>query len=206
MRRLAEIEEHLQNLESEVRSSELTAEFPVARIFESVRPYEREFVSLLFLVPFLQPIPLWGVSSVLGLMLMLLHGSFFVRGAKAGVPARVAGYVLSRRVLLPILVGARTLVRWVERVPAWHASSRILPSSLRWNAGAMALLAVFLSLPLPVPASNAVPAYVILVFILAELSENLILLALAWLGFLGNLFFFTFIALAPYLAVRFFPF
>jgi hypothetical protein len=206
VRRLAEVENHLLNLENEVRSAEVSAEFPVARIFESVRPYEREFVSLLFLIPFLQPIPLWGVSSVLGILLMLLHGSFFVRGTKAGVPKRVAAYVLSRKVLLPILVGARAIVRWVERVPAWQASSHVVDFSVRWNAGAMALLAVFLSLPLPVPASNAIPAYTILVFVLADLSENLLLLVLAWMGFLGNLFFFALIALSPYLAVRFFPF
>jgi hypothetical protein len=206
VRRLAEVEGHLQNLENEVRAAEPTAEFPVARIFDSVHPYEREFVSLIFLVPFLQPVPLWGVSSVLGLLLLVLHGSFFVHGKKGSLPNRVARYVLSRKVLLPILIGARAIVRWVERVPAWHASSRVVQASVRWNAGAMALLAVFLSLPLPVPASNAIPAYTILVFVLAELSENLFLLALAWLGFLGNLFFFSFIALAPYLAVRFYPF
>ncbi len=199
MRSIGRVRQQLTAFEGEVMRAPEFSRYSVSRIFESLSPYGRELISLVFLVPFFQPIPIWGVSSVLGMFLMIMHGAVFVRGREAPMPRRVTEFEMPRDRLLLVLKGAQKLVSWVEKVPAWHSNLPMVQKNFRWNAAAMAFLAFFLSLPLPVPASNAVPAYGILFFLLSELSENLFLWGLAWIVFLGNIVFFSALAGLPFI-------
>ncbi len=204
MRHLAVVECHLKELESEIVAAPESASFSLKRVFEGVAPYEQEFVCILLVTPFLQPIPVWGLSSILGVFILLIYGSVFLSGKNTPIPKRVSEYVVPQKVLLMVLRAGQKLVRLVERVPVWKRANFVMKHSLRWNAFAVAFLGFLLSLPLPVPASNAIPAYTILFYILAGLTENFFLFLLAWICFFGNIIFFSALAIMPLLAYKLF--
>lgn len=204
MKPLTAVKSHLEIFEVKVLAgvNNPNTTFSVREFFESVSPYGREFLTLLFVVPFLQPIPIWGLSSLLGLFLAFLHGRYFIFGSHSLLPARVASYQISSKNLLLLLRGAQKLLAWLNRMPNWLGEFSSVAFLLRTNAAAMALLGLFLSLPLPIPGSNAAPAYAILFFVVSELTENVLLLLLAWLSFLGNLAFFVMLGLLPWLGIQ----
>ncbi len=134
---------------------------------------------ILLCLPFTTPVPLPGVSSVIGIAI-----AWLVLLGAGSRPARLPGWLgrrtLSSDSLKVILTVSRRLVEGLERVVHPRRSEWLTTRWSRWlHAALMVLLAGLLTLPLPIPFTNAAPAYalILLSLCLMERDGRLIFLA-----------------------------
>ncbi|NBR86383.1 MAG: exopolysaccharide biosynthesis protein [Verrucomicrobia bacterium] len=128
---------------------------------------------LLFLAfPFITPIPLPGFSTPFGLVIALL-GVRMVLGQKPWLPERITARELPAR-LLPklLLVTSRALGR-LEKLLKPRLFYPEYPAAFQRASGAVIVICgLLLLLPLPVPFSNAFPAFTIILLAAAGLERD----------------------------------
>lgn len=160
----------------------------------------RGYVLLIMLLalPFCTPIPLPGLSTPFGLIIALI-GVRLAFGAKPWLPERLLDSRLPPAVFAKVFAAARRIVLWFERLlrprMLWTVSSSRLEQA---HAVPIVLCALMLLLPLPVPFSNVLPAWGVMllaggllerdgVFIIAGyVATTLALLFFGIIGFLGK--------------------
>jgi hypothetical protein len=136
--------------------------------------HERSFaVILAFLcLPFLTPLPLPGLSTPFGIAVLLLGAQLAIRKHRPWLPQRLLNW------RIPPRFGARLIgfVAKLFRPLEWIIRPRL---GFMQNAPAMVLVGIalvfdgaLLSLPLPIPFSNAVPAWFALIKILGITEED----------------------------------
>lgn len=124
----------------------------------------RGYVLLVMLLslPFCTPIALPGLSTPLGLIILII-GARLAAGAKPWLPQRLLDTRLSPKVFAKVFALTRKLVLGFERLLRprllWVTGSPLLE---RLHAIPLVLCAVMLLLPLPIPLSNVFPAWAIL--------------------------------------------
>ncbi len=124
----------------------------------------RGFVLLVMLLalPFCTPIPLPGLSTPIGLIIGLI-GARLALGAKPWLPARLLDTRLPPETFKKVFAVTRRLILGFERLLrprlAWLTSE---PWRERAHAVTIVLCAALLLLPLPIPFSNTLPAWSIL--------------------------------------------
>jgi hypothetical protein len=125
---------------------------------------------ILLCLPFLTPVPVPGVSSPFGVVILLLAWRIAFR-----LPPRLPDRIGERRISFsqhPLILqtGIRFL-RLVERLVKPRRSHWLAwPLVLQGNAALLALMAALLALPLPIPFSNSLPAGAI-VLLAASMME-----------------------------------
>jgi hypothetical protein len=147
-------------------------------------------VCLISILPFMQPIPIPGLSSILGLIVLLQGvGLMFLR--KPLLTKKMKDVVIPAEKFEIIYKVATKFTKFADKISIYQhpwANSR----ASHFICGlAIVLSAAFLSLPLPIPFSNFVPALSIALICLGLLEEDLILLlmglsitlAVVWMGF-----------------------
>lgn len=124
----------------------------------------RGYVLLIMLLalPFCTPIPLPGLSTPLGLIIAIIGGRLAL-GTKPWLPARLLDTRLPPETFKKVFAVTRKLVLWFEK---------LLRPRLAWVTGApwldqvhavsIVVCSLMLLLPLPIPFSNIVPAWAIL--------------------------------------------
>jgi len=129
------------------------------------------FVAFLVL-PFCQPIPLPGISTPFGLVL-LLYGFRVAIGREPWLPRRLLDVRISYPVLSKLVAAGSVLARWIERLikPRLRAFTAAPPVRIVNGLAIMASAFVFM-LPLPIPLSNAIPAWAVLLICLGMLQED----------------------------------
>jgi hypothetical protein len=132
---------------------------------------------LILALPFVSPLPTLGLSAPVGFVAML-SGASLVLGCKPRVPAWISRRRLSHdlvvRLALVMAKAAEWAGRWVR--PRW---SFMLWPGLRQCIGLGLVSAGFiLSLPLPIPFSNSIPAMAILLLCLGAIVEDGAIIAL----------------------------
>lgn len=141
------------------------------------------FLVIVFLcLPFVVPVSIPGMSTVLGLMVILLS----VRLA-LGRPPSLPGF-LGRRALKPatvkrILNASVKVVRLLEKLVKPRRTKWLTWPSAMWvNGWVMAFLAFLMALPLPpvVPFTNSLPSYAIILIALSIMEEDGLTI---WLGY-----------------------
>jgi hypothetical protein len=127
---------------------------------------------ILLTLPFLQPIPLPGLSTPLGLAICLICLRLAL-GQRPWLPKSIQRKVLPAGFVPRVLDLAAKIISWLERVlrPRWlvltdHALIRQLHALIMF-AGASILL-----LPLPIPFSNNLPAWSILLLACGLLERD----------------------------------
>lgn len=148
------------------------------------------FLILFLTLPFVQPVPMLGLSTPLGAIIGTL-GVFMALGKRTWLPRRLLRKELSAKLvgsccqwLIKILNQTEKLIR-----PRWsfmiqHPFFRFL------NAGLICIFAFLLALPLPIPFSNAVPAYFLILNSLGWLEGDGVVIAISYIvAALGFLFF-----------------
>lgn len=153
----------------------------------------RGFVLLLLLLalPFSTPVPLPGLSTPFGLIIALI-GVRLAIGAKPWLPAKLLDTRLPPKVFAKVFAVARKIILAFERLlrprMLWVTGS---PLREQLHAIPIVVCAVLLLLPLPIPFSNTIPAWSIMltaagllerdgVFILAGYGTSV--LGLAFFG------------------------
>lgn len=114
---------------------------------------------MLLALPFCTPIPLPGLSTPLGLIITIIGGRLAF-GAKPWLPAKLLDTRLPPEVFAKVFALTRKIVLWFER---------LLRPRLLWVTGSagreqlhavpIVICALMLLLPLPIPFSNVVPAW-----------------------------------------------
>ena len=158
---------------------------------------------ILFLsLPFLQPIPLPGLSVLFGLSIALL-GTFMILGKPPWLPVNFAARSVSSAHVKRI---CRTLEQIAGRMESWIRPRGRVFFKGRWSrtliGASVFCLGFFLSLPLPVPATNSLPAWGLFFLSLAVLEEDVAVLALGVLLTFINLCLFAALAAIPALGWR----
>lgn len=146
---------------------------------------------MLLALPFCTPVPLPGLSTPLGAVIALI-GIRLSLGEKPWLPARLLDTRLPPATFRRVFFVARKLVLAFEKLLRprlrWVTAS---PRLEQFHAIPIVLCAVMLLLPLPVPFSNAIPAWGVLL-IAGGLLEHDGVFILA--GYLSTLFALTFFA------------
>jgi hypothetical protein len=131
-----------------------------------------DMLLILLAVPFCTPIPLPGVSTPFGLTIALI-GFRLAAGQKPWLPARIMEARLPAGFFPRFLSATRRLVRALE----FFLKPRLV-YVLRWRLvrhgmGLMILLAgLLLLLPLPIPFSNFLPAFTVVLLSAAMLEDD----------------------------------
>lgn len=130
---------------------------------------------LIAILPFMQPIPIPGLSSVLGLI-VLLQGIGLMIWDKPLLTKRLKKVVISHEKFAIIQKAASKFSSITSKLSAFKnpvVNSRV---SHIFCGASIILSAGFLSLPLPIPFSNLVPALSIFLICVGLLEEDIILL------------------------------
>jgi hypothetical protein len=144
----------------------------LASLIAAARGRADDLLLILLTLPFLSPIPVPLLSTVLGVLIALL-GIQRIRGSSCSLPARLLEARLPPRFLRLTLAGAGRFLGWLERFlrprlegiadrRGWQIVSGIL----------IAISGMLLSLPLPVPMSNFFPAITVLLLAAGHLERD----------------------------------
>jgi hypothetical protein len=147
---------------------------------------------LIFLaLPFCTPIPIPGLSTVLGLVIALIGFRLSLR-QKPWLPAKLLDTALPPRFFVTMLSAGR----WILRALEWGAKPRwiaLVEQPLLQHAyGVMILVSgLLLLLPLPIPFSNFLPSIVIILTAMTLLERDGYCAILAFIAFILTLCFFA---------------
>ncbi len=138
-------------------------------------------------LPFLQPVPMGGLSTVLGPLVALL-GVRLCRGEKE---LRLPAWIGRRRVeekTLQILLGAARRFFAVAETFC-RPRLQVLLAHERVTGAGIALAGALLALPFPIPLSNMICAGPATMLALSTLEDDGLLAVLGWLGLILSLAF-----------------
>jgi hypothetical protein len=168
-------------------------------LFELSGPQGHGFLTIFLILPFLQPIPFPGFSTVIGLILATI-GVFVALDRPPWLPRRFAAYSVEPAVVLRLCAALEKLLARMERLIKPRVKTVF---AHRWfrvlNGTCWVLNALALSLPLPIPFSNFVPAVVVLLFALGTMEEDFVVILLAWIGTIASAAFFAALVILPML-------
>jgi hypothetical protein len=146
-------------------------------------------VCLIAILPFMQPIPIPGLSTILGLV-VLMQGVSLMLLRKPMLTKKMKEIQISPERFEQIYKAAEKFTKFSDKISVFNhvwTNSRLS----HFICGlAIVLSASFLSLPLPIPFSNFVPALSIALICLGLLEEDIFLVisglsitvAVIWMG------------------------
>lgn len=182
------VERHLRALEAAVDGP-----MTLGELTHRMRHAGFGLIVIFVCLPFLQPLPLAGLSTVLGAFIAL-QGVQLLRGRRE---PHLPGWIGRRRIeekTLHLLLGAaRRFFALTEKVsrPRWRA----LAGNERAAGAGIALSGALLALPFPIPLSNMICASPAVLLSLALLEEDGLIALLGWLGMFVSISFHVGLAL-----------
>jgi hypothetical protein len=127
---------------------------------------------IILALPFCQPIPLPGLSTPFGLALMFFGFRIALR-QRPWLPAWILRRRISHETLTKLVKGALAVARRMEKVV--HPRLRFFknwPSFTFLNGLAIVSSSFLLMLPLPIPFSNTIPAWAIVLLAAGMMEED----------------------------------
>lgn len=169
------------------------AEGPVTlkELFTICGPQGQAFLAVFLVLPFLQPLPLPGISNLVGIVLAII-GVFVALRRPPWLPRRLAVAKVEPDAVLRICARLEKLMGAIEHVIRPRAQWLFARRWFRVTNGVVWIAhALVFSLPLPIPFTNLFPAVVILLLALGILEEDLATIVVAYFGAVLNLLFFA---------------
>jgi hypothetical protein len=177
--------ERVLRLAAECRGRDLT----LGELQKHIGRHSQFLLIFLMALPFCQPIPLLGVSTPFGLLLALL-GLQLALGRELAVPQRFCETVIPKKFFPVLLTGAGRLLHRLEKHLRRRNVAFVESPTVRRVCGAnIALCALLLSLPVPIPFSNVFPAIPIALTAAALLESDGTMLKRAAASAVVNLLF-----------------
>jgi hypothetical protein len=166
----------------------------IGKIIDILHGRGFDVLIIILVLPFCTPIPLPGLSTPFGLILMLF-GLRIVLRKRPWLPQRLLNLEISYSTLTKMVKGALAVATRLEKV--LHPRLRFFkdwPSFSVLNGLAILTSAFVLTLPLPIPFTNTLPAWAILLMA-AGMMENdgavivagYLMAGMTWV-YLGSLF------------------
>ncbi len=147
----------------------------IGNIVEHIEGEALLILSLVSILPFMQPIPIPGLSSLLGLI-VLMQGIGLTFWGRPFLTEKMKVAEISHERFEIIYNAAKKFSIFTAKISAFKhpmANTRIC----RILCGITIMIsAAFLSLPLPIPFSNFIPALSIFLICIGLLEEDLILI------------------------------
>lgn len=161
------------------------------QLIELLGENSHHILIIFFCIPYLQPIPFPGLSSIFAFVILTI--SFFLLMQKAPwLPAKINGVRLKQDLLLKIISGAEKIWMKLEKViyPRFPIVFSF-PGAKVFDFFMVLISAILLSLPLPIPFSNFIPTLPIFINSLGHLEEDGLLILISYVLFALNLLFFA---------------
>lgn len=172
-------------------STEQKSHHTLGELFVLLEPLELALSGILFSAPFLQPVPVPGLSTPVGLTLAVLAVLTMSGRGHRALPRRLREHRLSAETVSKIITYTEKFLQTIQRLPHWNLgrAGRVLAHPRALGAH-IVFMAILLSLPLPIPFSNTVPAWGIVFTCLAMIDANGFFILISYLLLIGNLLFF----------------
>lgn len=146
---------------------------------------------MLLALPFCTPIPLPGLSTPLGLIITII-GVRLAFGAKPWLPAKLLDTRLPPEVFAKVFAFTRKIVLWFERLlrprMLWLTGTARLE---QLHAVPIVICALMLLLPLPIPFSNVIPAWGIMLIAGGLLERDGVFISVGYVAALFTVAFFA---------------
>lgn len=161
-------------------------------------PKGHALLSLFFVLPFLQPIPIPGLSVVLGVCISFF-GFFMFLGRPPWLPERVAKIEVEKKFLLRVTLALESLLKKIERVVRPRLSEVCERRGFQALHGFLiGWHALLLALPLPIPFSNMIPAVCLWLIALGSLEEDFAVILAGYGMAIVSTVFFAMLVVAPF--------
>lgn len=166
----------------------------VREILEATKGRGFHLLLVLIALPFVTPVPLPGVSIPFGVAVALIGGRMAM-GRKPWLPERILNHRLPNRFLSKLLASTTRVIRWAEfllRPRLMFLHEHVV---FRRLAGVLiALSGLFLILPFPIPFSNSLPAWTVLLIAAGALERDGVFFVGGCVMFLVTSVYFTLLA------------
>jgi hypothetical protein len=149
----------------------------LGKIVEHVEGEALLILSLVSILPFMQPIPIPGLSSVLG-FIVLLQGLGLMIWSKPLLTKKMKNLNITHEKFEIIYKAAKKFSGFTSKISAFKHPITNSRASHILCGFAIVLSAGFLALPLPIPFSNLVPALSIFLICIGLLEEDFILITI----------------------------
>jgi hypothetical protein len=157
----------------------------------------------IFTIPFLQPIPTLGLSAPFGLMISMIGFCMMLR-IPPWVPKRFKRLTIKKDLLHSCSDTAEKIFLRIEHL----IKPRLLfmhRSIFHRITGALILLnGILMALPLPIPGTNSLPAWTLLILGLSEIEEDGLMTLIGYALSAGCFIFFILLAWAALTGVSIF--
>lgn len=181
--------DHLDEIEERCLKGDLSLQ----EIFD-IFGADGHYVLITFLIlPFLQPIPLIGLSTPFGILIISVVILAYLK-KPPWLPTKWAQKKVSAKTVSKIAEGSEKIFAKLTKILHPRLKFLFQGPFRAVNMIVLALNAFLLALPLPIPFSNTIPAWAIALMALAYLEEDGIFAILSHLISLGCLFYFFSIA------------
>lgn len=171
----------LEEIEAECRDGEIT----LGDLTNILVVRGHLLVTLILGLPFLLPIPLPGLSILLGVVIALAGGAFALQ-RPIWIPAKWRKKRLPPGIVAKVLQKARKLFGFIERYVQNRGEAYLRGKFLRMLSGSLIVVCgLLLALPLP-PGTNFPPALGIILLSLGTLEDDLVVVSLGYLAVLIN--------------------
>lgn len=151
----------------------------LGKIVEHVEGEALLILCLISIMPFMQPIPIPGLSSILGFV-VVLQGLGLMLWSKPLLTKKMKNLNITHEKFEVIYKVAVRFSNFTSKISTFKhpvATSRL---SHMLCGFAIVLCASFLSLPLPIPFSNLIPAISIFLICVGLLEEDIILIVIGF--------------------------
>lgn len=166
----------LKSLQSDNSDKEIT----LHTMFDNFGPLGHYLLVLFMIIPFLQPVPLLGLSMPFGLMISLLSLLSYLN-KEPWLPKRWRNHAISKEFLDKMVAGAEKIFTPLSRFvkQRWP----LFFNKPFYEIGILFTIinGVLLALPLPIPFSNALPAWAIFFFALAKIKKDGLFVLISYL-------------------------
>jgi hypothetical protein len=190
--------EALERITSALEKNDLT----IHDIFILLGEKGHLILILFFSVPFLQPVPLVGLSTPLGALIVIV-AFYFLREKAPWLPKRFSHLVVPKTILMTTIELIQKIWGYLEKVlkPRWP---RLHDSHLFRvvNFFIVAISALLLALPLPIPFSNTIPTLAIVLNTVGQLEEDGVIIFLSFAAFALSVAFFTGLGAGVFLGIE----
>lgn len=147
----------------------------LGKVVEHVEEEALLILCLIAILPFMQPIPIPGLSSILGLIVLLQGVGLIVRGRPL-LTNKMKNLHITHEKFEIIYKAALKFSVFTSKISAFkHPITNYRAVHVVCGIS-IVLAAAFLSLPLPIPFSNLIPALSIFFICIGLLEEDLILI------------------------------
>jgi hypothetical protein len=152
----------------------LNAEMPmsIGEILTKLRHRGPLLMMFLFLLPFMQPIPLPGLSTVISVVLVIQVWCFMTE-RPPWMFKRWQDQMLTHEKFALFEKGADRIIPIIMSFVKKRGEKYFSSKSLRYLSGIIMMIqTLFLSLPLPIPFSNVIPALALMALVIAHIEHD----------------------------------